>query len=68
MAHELELGHRIGWILVPNGSSGTHAGLAASMKAGGEEPGRIESFTVLAPIDRARGVTTDLFCTDPGAH
>jgi L-cysteate sulfo-lyase len=60
MAQELELGLRFGRIIVPNGSSGTHAGLAAGMKAAGDEPGRIESFTVLATIERARAVTTDL--------
>ncbi len=45
---------------MPNGSSGTHAGLAAGMKAAGDEPGRIESFTVLAPIRKARAITTEL--------
>jgi L-cysteate sulfo-lyase len=45
---------------LPNGSSGTHAGLAAGLKAARDEPDRIESFTVLAPIKEARAVTTDL--------
>lgn len=45
---------------MPNGSSGTHAGLAAGLKATGDEPDRVESFTVLAPIEKARAVTTEL--------
>jgi L-cysteate sulfo-lyase len=60
MAQERDLGLRFGRIIVPNGSSGTHAGLAAGMKAAGDEPGRIESFTVLAPIEKARAITTEL--------
>lgn len=60
MVQEQDLGIRFDRIIVPNGSSGTHAGLAAGLKAAGDEPGRIESFTVLAPIDKARAVTTDL--------
>jgi len=34
--------------------------LAAGLKAAGDEPGRIESFTVLAPIEKVRAVTTEL--------
>ncbi|TPG52018.1 D-cysteine desulfhydrase family protein [Sphingomonas glacialis] len=60
MAQEHDLGLRFHRIIVPNGSSGTHAGLAAGLKAAGDEPGRIESFTVLAPIEKARTVTTEL--------
>jgi L-cysteate sulfo-lyase len=60
MAQEQDLGLRFGRIILPNGSSGTHAGLASGLKAAGDEPGRIESFTVLAPIKKARAVTTDL--------
>jgi L-cysteate sulfo-lyase len=60
MAQEQDLGLRFNRIIVPNGSSGTHAGLAAGLKAAGDEPGRIESFTVLAPIEKARAVTTEL--------
>jgi D-cysteine desulfhydrase len=40
-------------IVVPNGSSGTHAGLAAGLSAAGDDPRRILSFTVLAPLDKA---------------
>lgn len=60
IAQEQELGLRFSRIIVPNGSSGTHAGLAAGMKAAGDEPERIQSFTVLAPIGTARAVTSDL--------
>jgi D-cysteine desulfhydrase len=60
MTRERELGFRFGRIILPNGSSGTHAGLAAGLKAAGDDPARIESFTVLAPIETARTVTTGL--------
>ena len=45
---------------MPNGSSGTHAGLAAGLKAAGDDPARVQSFTVLAPIETAQAVTTEL--------
>lgn len=60
MTQEQELGLRFRRIIVPNGSSGTHAGLAAGLKAAGDDPSRIESFTVLAPIETARAVTAAL--------
>jgi D-cysteine desulfhydrase len=40
-------------IVVPNGSAGTHAGLAAGLSAAGDDLYRILSFTVLAPLDKA---------------
>jgi D-cysteine desulfhydrase len=40
-------------IVVPNGSAGTHAGLAAGLSAAGDDPSRVLSFTVLAPLDKA---------------
>jgi D-cysteine desulfhydrase len=46
-------GRRFETIVVPNGSSGTHAGLAAGLSAAGDDPRRILSFTVLAPLDKA---------------
>lgn len=72
MAQEKELGFRFGRIIVPNGSSGTHAGLAAGLKAARDEPARIQSFTVLAPIETARAVTAELAARtlaliDPGS-
>jgi L-cysteate sulfo-lyase len=60
MAQEQDLGLRFSRIIVPNGSSGTHAGLAAGLKAAGDEPSRIQSFTVLAPIEKARAATAEL--------
>ena len=49
-----------GRIVVPNGSSGTHAGLAAGLKAMGDEPSRVMSFTVLAPLAKALEAIRDL--------
>lgn len=60
MAREQDLGLSFNRIIVPNGSSGTHAGLAAGLRAARDEPGRIESFTVLASIEKPRAVTTEL--------
>ena len=51
---------RFGRIIVPNGSSGTHAGLAAGLKAAGDDASRVQSFTVLAPIAKAQMVTGQL--------
>ena len=47
-------------IVVPNGSSGTHAGLAAGFAAMGMDPARVKSFTVLTPLDEARSATLEL--------
>ncbi|RZL81892.1 MAG: pyridoxal-phosphate dependent enzyme [Sphingomonas sp.] len=60
IAQEQAAGMRFARIIVPNGSSGTHAGLAAGLKAAGDEPARIESFTVLAPIEVATATTTKI--------
>jgi D-cysteine desulfhydrase len=57
LEQEHALGFRFGRIIVPNGSSGTHAGLAAGLKALGDTPSRVGSFTVLAPIESARDAT-----------
>jgi D-cysteine desulfhydrase len=57
---EQEQGLRFRRIIVANGSSGTHAGLAAGLKDSGDEPARIKSFTVLAPLETARAITTEL--------
>lgn len=38
---------------MPNGSSGTHAGLAAGFTALGDGASRVLSFTVLAPLESA---------------
>jgi len=47
-------------IIVPNGSAGTHAGLAAGFAAMQADPSRIQSFTVLAPLPKAYETTVEL--------
>ena len=59
-AQEKELGLLFERIVIPNGSSGTHAGLAAGFAAMGMDPARVRSFTVLAPLDEARSATLEL--------
>jgi D-cysteine desulfhydrase len=59
-AQETEMGQGFERIVVANGSSGTHAGLAAGFAAMGRDPARVKSFTVLAPLDEARRQTLDL--------
>jgi L-cysteate sulfo-lyase len=58
--YEREAGIRFDTIVVPNGSSGTHAGLAAGMVAVGDDPRRVRSFTVLAPLELAVAETRRL--------
>lgn len=41
-------------VIVPNGSHGTHAGLAAGFAALGRDPKLVKSYSVLAPLDEAR--------------
>jgi D-cysteine desulfhydrase len=60
MEQERELGLRFARIVIPNGSSGTHAGLAAGFKALGDTPLRVTSFTVLAQRDEAETITRRL--------
>ncbi len=60
LAAEQETGRRFEAIVVPNGSSGTHAGLAAGLIAADDDPRRILSFTVLAPLDKAMEETRRL--------
>ncbi len=57
---EKALGERFVCIMVPNGSSGTHAGLAGGLAATDADPSRILSFTVLGPLAQARANTIDL--------
>jgi L-cysteate sulfo-lyase len=47
-------------IVVPNGSSGTHAGLAAGFAAMGMNPARIRSYAVLTDAEKTRKTTYDL--------
>ncbi|GEP11404.1 D-cysteine desulfhydrase family protein [Methylobacterium gnaphalii] len=44
-------------VVTANGSSGTHAGLAAGLAALGRDPRLAKSYTVLAPLDEARRIT-----------
>lgn len=57
---ERETGLRFARILIPNGSAGTHAGLAAGLAAAGEDPARILSYAVLATAEAAHQATTAL--------
>ena len=60
VAQEDAGGVRFARIVLPNGSSGSHAGLAAGLAALGAEPARVRSFAVLAPLEHTRGATLDL--------
>ncbi|MGN6819554.1 MAG: pyridoxal-phosphate dependent enzyme [Sphingomonas sp.] len=53
LEQESALGLRFEALVLPNGSAGTHAGLAAGLSAAGDDPRRVLSFTVLAPLDKA---------------
>jgi L-cysteate sulfo-lyase len=57
---EDELGVRFDRIVVPNGSSGTHAGLIAGFAALGREPERVTAYSVLAGRDGAATTTLGL--------
>jgi L-cysteate sulfo-lyase len=59
-SREMDLDFR--GIIVPNGSSGTHAGLAAGYAAMGLSPRCIRSYTVLASGDRAHATTLEKAC------
>jgi len=54
---ERALGLRFDRIVLPNGSGGTQAGLVAGHVALGLDPGRVQAYTVLAPLDRALDTT-----------
>src|SRR5262249_22633687 len=49
-------------VIIPNGSSGTHAGLAAGYAAMGLSPRCVPSYTLPAPCDRARATTLEKAC------
>ncbi|VWX52886.1 D-cysteine desulfhydrase family protein [Novosphingobium sp. 9U] len=51
---------RFDTIVVPNGSSGTHAGLVAGLAAADDAPERVLSYTVLAPLHTALSDTRRL--------
>lgn len=46
-------------VIVPNGSSGTHAGLAAGFAASGKSASVVRSFSVLAPEDVSHKTTLE---------
>ncbi len=48
-----ELGIEFDQIVIPNGSGGMHAGLAAGMALTGSSPSRVKAFTVLSPVETA---------------
>jgi D-cysteine desulfhydrase len=61
IAHqEDELGARFDRVVVPNGSSGTHAGLLAGFAALGRDPARVNAYSVLAERDTAATATLGL--------
>ncbi|WP_313536061.1 D-cysteine desulfhydrase family protein [Sphingomonas sp.] len=60
LGQEAALGERFARIVVPNGSAGTHAGLAAGMAAAGAEVARVQSYAVLATPERAHAETLAL--------
>ncbi len=47
-------------VVLPNASSGTHAGLAAGFTALGRDPGILRAFTTSAPAEQARRQTLDI--------
>lgn len=47
-------------IVVPNGSGGTQAGLVAGMLAMNQDAKRVQSYTVLSPVEKARAATREL--------
>jgi L-cysteate sulfo-lyase len=57
-----ELGLEFDRVIVPNGSSGTHAGLAAGFAALGRSARVVKSFAVLRPAEAARQVTWEKAC------
>ena len=60
LVQEAALGERFTRIVVPNGSAGTHAGLAAGMAAAGADVTRVQSYAVLATPERAHAETLAL--------
>ncbi len=57
LTQSAEIGVDFSKIVVANGSSGTHAGLAAGLAAMGRDPRLATSYTVLAPVEDARAIT-----------
>jgi L-cysteate sulfo-lyase len=55
------MGIQFGRVIVANGSSGTHAGLAAGFSALGLPASLVKSYSVLAGEEQTRKATIDLF-------
>jgi L-cysteate sulfo-lyase len=55
------MGIQFGQVIVANGSSGTHAGLAAGFSAMGLRASLVKSYSVLAGEEQTRKATIDLF-------
>lgn len=60
LSQEKEMGIKFSRILVPNGSAGTHAGLAAGYAAAGRSPHTVRSYAVLSERDVSAKKTLDL--------
>ncbi|MCY1745885.1 D-cysteine desulfhydrase family protein [Ensifer sp. SL37] len=54
-----EMGVAFDQIVIPNGSGGMHAGLAAGLVIVGSHPSRISAYTVLSPADKCLPATAD---------
>jgi D-cysteine desulfhydrase len=72
LAQAEAMGLALAQIVVPNGSCGTHAGLAAGLKVSGHDPRLAKSYAVLETQERARAITLDkadatLALLQPGA-
>jgi D-cysteine desulfhydrase len=59
LAQSQEMGVEFDPIIIPNGSSGTHAGLAAGLVALGVSPARVRSFAVLTTEENTRAATIE---------
>ena len=59
LEQEAELGLQFAQVVVPNGSSGTHAGLAAGFALAGRSPSLVKGFSVLAPQAAALRTTVE---------
>lgn len=60
LAQEAVLREAFVQIIVPNGSGGTHAGLAAGFAASNDDASRIHAFAVLADVEQTRRDTLRL--------
>ncbi len=54
-----EIGVRFDQIVIPNGSGGMHAGLAAGLIIAGLHPSRIAAHTVLSPAEKCLSATAE---------